>query len=55
MLDAETAQTFSKELAAGETATVVYVFSSAAKVVPASLTLKMVKSKRQVEIPLRPL
>ena len=55
MLDARTGQTFSRELASGETATLIYVFTSGSKVAPAALSLKMVKSKRQVEIALKPL
>ena len=50
MLDAQTGQTFSRDLAAGETATVLYVFSSETKLVPGALSLKMVRTKRQVDI-----
>lgn len=54
-LDAQTGQTFSKDLAAGETATILYVFDSDSTQVPGALTLKMVKTKRQVDIALKPL
>ena len=53
MLDARTGQTFSRDLAAGESATVAYVFTSATRVAPAALSLTMLKSKRRVEIALR--
>ncbi len=54
MLDAQSGQTFSRDLAAGETATVLYVFSSDTKLAPGTLSLKMVRTKRQVDIALSP-
>jgi hypothetical protein len=54
MLDAQTGQSFSRDLAAGETATVVYLFDSGTDVAPTTLTLEMEKTKRQVDIALRP-
>jgi hypothetical protein len=53
MLDAQSGQTFSRDLNPGESATVVYVFSSDSRVTPASLTLSMLKTKRQVQVALR--
>lgn len=52
-LDAATGQTWSRELNAGETATIVYVFSAGARTTPATLRLLMTKSKRQVDVALR--
>jgi hypothetical protein len=53
MLDAQTGQTFSRDVAAGETATVVYVFRADSRLTPAALTLAMLRSKRQVEVALK--
>jgi hypothetical protein len=53
MLDAQSGQTFSRDVAAGETATVVYVFSADSRLTPAALTLTMLESKRRVEVALR--
>ena len=53
MLDARSGQTFSRDVAAGETATVVYVFSAESRMTPATLTLTMLATKRQVEVALR--
>ncbi|MEO6528520.1 MAG: hypothetical protein ABIP93_18020 [Gemmatimonadaceae bacterium] len=53
MLDAQSGQTFSRDLSAGETATVVYVFSSEIRMTPAALTLSMLTSKRQVVVALK--
>ena len=55
MLDAQTGQTFSRDLGPGETATVVYVFTSETRRAPGSFSLKMVTTKRQVHVALRPL
>ena len=55
MLDAQSGQTFSRDLAGGETASVVYVFTSGSRIMPGVLTLQMVQSKRQVDIALKPL
>ena len=52
MLDAQSGQTFSRDLAAGETATVLYVFLSDTRLAPATLSLKMAGTKRQVDIAL---
>jgi hypothetical protein len=55
MLDVQTGQTFSKDLGPGETATVLYVFSSDTKSVPRVLRLMDVRTKRHVEISLSPI
>lgn len=53
MLDAQSGQSFSRDLNPGESATVVYVFTADSRITPASLTLSMLKTKRQVQVALR--
>ena len=52
-LDAQSGQTFSRDLNPGESATVVYVFGSDSRVTPSTLSLTMLKTKRQVQVALR--